>query len=259
MSPAPVTVKRLAFGVALLGALAASAYVLPGGAILRRMLETREEQGISNVRADGTYLFSGPALQAAASALGQSTERADVVGDGALFLKATGRCRAEVGSSEGGRSSVVVAGGRRRATGAELPVLGVLVEQLCPLLATRPSADTDVRQALDQHLRTTLGIEARTTWLARFGGEVAYVLGNPAEGAPQFWVYKDSFRPARVRFKDKAGVAWDVRLTDYSSSPTGGALPRSIEVWQNGERALRFTSLKGDTRATLPDSLFAAQ
>jgi hypothetical protein len=33
-------------------------------------------------------------------------------------------------------------------------------------------------------------------------------------------------------------------------------LPRTIEVWRGEERVMRFTSLSGDTRAKLADTLF---
>jgi hypothetical protein len=82
------------------------------------------------------------------------------------------------------------------------------------------------------------------------------VLGEPDEGKPQFWVYKDHFRPARVRWNEKTGAAWDVRFIDYASPATGEWMPRSIEVWRDGQRVLRFTALKSDTRVSLPDRLF---
>jgi hypothetical protein len=121
----------------------------------------------------------------------------------------------------------------------------------------RASSDRDleVRDAVEQHLQS-LGIATRTTSLARFGGEVAYVLGELEEGKPQFWVYKDGFRPARVRWKEKTGPAWDVRFIDYVSPVTGEWMPRSLEVWRDGQRVVRFTANKADTRTALPDKLF---
>jgi hypothetical protein len=77
-----------------------------------------------------------------------------------------------------------------------------------------------------------------------------------AEGRSQFWVYKDSFRAARLRYTDSANNAWDIRFLDYTSPATGEWMPRTIEVWRGGQRALRFTALKGDNRATLADKLF---
>jgi hypothetical protein len=141
--------------------------------------------------------------------------------------------------------------------GTELPALSAAISQLCPILGVRARSehDLDTRDAVDQHLQG-LGIATRTTALARFGGEVAYVLGEPEEGKPQFWVYKDAFRPARVRWKEKSGTAWDVRFIDYTSPATGEWMPRSIEVWRDGQRALRFTAIKSDTRAAIPDKTF---
>ena len=60
-----------------------------------------------------------------------------------------------------------------------------------------------------------------------------------------------------MRWKTRLGVAWDVRFIDYTSPATGEWMPRSIEVWSEGQRVLRFTAIKSDSRATLADKLFA--
>ena len=54
--------KRL-FLVCLLGlAGTAAAYVLPGGAILRRLVDAREELHLSGARVEGTLSLSGGAM-----------------------------------------------------------------------------------------------------------------------------------------------------------------------------------------------------
>jgi hypothetical protein len=247
--------KRLVALVGGLVAFAAGAYVLPGGSILRRTVSAREDAVAANLRVEGTYVFFGPAAKEAGTALGTSSERAELAADGAILLKPPERCRFELGLLDGNRLAVVQAGGRRRQEGPEVAVLSAAMAQLCPLLTGRTGSDGEARAELEQHLQG-LGIATRTTSLARFGGDVAYVLGDPAEGKPQFWVYKDNFRPARVRWSDKAGTAWDVRFIDYASAVTGGTLPRSIEVWRGGQRALRFTSIRSDARTVLADKLF---
>jgi hypothetical protein len=248
-------VKRILFLVGVLSALAAGAYVLPGGSILRRMAEGRDELQLSTIRVEGSYVFSGPAVKEAATALGLSTERSEVVADGLLLLKLPERCRLELTVPEGNKLAVVQVGQGRRVEGTDIPSLSVAMGQLCPLLAVRSTSEGESRDRIEQHLQS-LGIATRTTSLARFGGEVAYVLGEADESKPQFWVYKDAFRPARVRWKDKAG-AWDVRFIDYASPATGEWLPRSIEVWREGQRVLRFTATRADTRAPIADKLFA--
>ncbi len=230
--------------------------MLPQGAILRRLVEARSEMSLVNMRVEGAAIFSGPALAPAASALGRPSDRPELPVDAVLSLRLPGRCRLEVSTPEGRSAGVVMNAGRRKVLGTELAALGAALDQVCPLLAARSGSDSEARAALERHLRS-LGVEPGRSSLARFGGDVAYVLGNPADGKPQFWVYKDTFRPARMRYSDKAGTAWDVRFIDYTSPTTGEWLPRTIEVWRAGERALRFTALQGDSRAALPDTLFA--
>ena len=249
--------RRLAALVGVLAALSAGAYVLPGGSILRRMVGEQDETQPTSARVEGTYVFSGPALKEAAAALNLATERPELIADGAVYLRTPGRCRLEVAVPEGNKLAVVQVAGKKRVEGSELSSLSAAISQLCPLLAARSTSehDTDTRDTVEQHLQG-LGIATRTTSLARFSGEVAYVLGDPEEGKPQAWVYKDGFRPARVRWKDKAGIAWDVRFIDYTSPATGAWMPRSFEVWRDNQRLLRFTAIKADTHAAIPDKLF---
>ena len=248
--------KRALLGAALLVSLSAGAYVLPQGAILRRLVEARSEMSLVTLRVEGSALFSGPAQAQAASVLSLPSDRPELPVDGTLSLKLPGRCRLEVHTPEGRTAGAVMNAGRRKGVGTEIAALSTAIDQICPLLAARSGSETEARAALERHLRA-LGVEPGRSSLARFGGEVAYVLGNPAEGKPQFWVYKDTFRPARMRYTDKAGTAWDVRFIDYTSPTTGEWVPRTIEVWRGAERVLRFTALKGDSRAPIADTLFA--
>jgi hypothetical protein len=255
-APAPRAGWRAgALGLLLAGV--AGAYVLPQGSILRRMADARDELQLTSLKAEGTFTFSGAAARPAGAALGLQGERPELQVDGVLFLRLPGRCRIEASVPEGARLALVQSHGRRKAEGGPAPAaLTVMLEEVCALFTPRSGPDGEARAALDRHLRARK-VEPRGTSLARFGGQVAYVLGDPAEGQPQVWVYKSDFRPARVRFSDEVGVAWDVRFIDYASPATGEALPRQVEVWRAGERLLRFTAVKGDPRAALPDALFA--
>nr|WP_246357446.1 hypothetical protein [Pyxidicoccus fallax] len=242
--------------LAVLVSFAAGAYVLPGSSIIRRMMAERSELKLSSLRVEGSVSFSGPAVKEAGAAMGTPTDRPEVQGDGVLSIRVPGRCRFEASVKDGNaRAASVQAGGRRRAEGTEVPSMSVLVAQVCPILAAGGGDVQDLKEALQQYLQS-LGVDTGRTGLARFGGEVAYVIGEQAEGRPQFWVYKDSFRPARLRYTDNAKNEWDVRFLDYTSPATGEWMPRTIEVWRGGQRALRFTALKGDSRANLPDKLF---
>ncbi|WP_164007422.1 hypothetical protein [Pyxidicoccus trucidator] len=248
--------KRIAALLAVLVSFAAGAYVLPGGSILRRTVAERDELRLSSLRVEGSLSFSGAAVKEAGAALGTPTDRPEVQGDGILYLRVPGRCRFEASVPDGNaRAAAVQAGGRRRSEGTEIPAMTVLVSQVCPILAAGGGNVQDLKESLQQYLQS-LGVDTSRTGLARFGGEVAYVLGEMAEGRPQFWVYKDSFRPARLRYTDSANTAWDIRFLDYTSPATGEWMPRTIEVWKGGQRALRFTALKGDNRATIPEKLF---
>lgn len=247
--------RAVGFYLLLMGTHAAG-YVLPGGAILRRMAETRNDTPLTTLKVQGAMTFFGPAVMPAGAALGVPAERSELTSDGAVYLKVPGRCRMEASVAEGNKVAVVQAGGRKKLEGTEIPALTVAIEQVCALLATRASTDMETRAQVERHLRA-LGVDPRTTSLSRLGSEVVYVLGDPADGQPQFWVYKESFRPARIRFSDATGTAWDVRFVDYTSSAAGEGMPRNVEVWRGGERVLRFAAFKGDTRSALPDALFA--
>ncbi|ATB36682.1 hypothetical protein CYFUS_002097 [Cystobacter fuscus] len=250
-----LAMKRPVLLLGLLTALSAGAYVLPGGSIMRRMVGARNELSFSSIKADGSVHFYGAGVKEAGGALGQPTDRPELEADGTVYLRVPDRCRFEAKAAEGNTVASVSSGGRKRVEGAEIPALTEAVQQVCALLADRRSSVQEGREALEEYLRG-LGIEPRTTSLARFGGEVVYVLGTQGEGKPQFWVFKDNFRPARLLHKDAKGTQWDVRFQDYSSAATGEMLPRAIEVWRGGERLLRFTALAGDTRAKLADTLF---
>jgi hypothetical protein len=99
-------------------------------------------------------------------------------------------------------------------------------------------------------------VNLKETRLGRWAGTVAFVVGDKAETAPQLWVYKDKFLPARLRFTDETGAAWDLRFLDYSSQATSEWFPRVIEVYKGAEPQLRFTVLTADGHAELKDVTF---
>nr|WP_242544890.1 hypothetical protein [Corallococcus sp. NCSPR001] len=237
--------------------MTAGAYVLPGGSILRRMATAREEKRLSSFRVEGSVIFSATAVAEAGAALNVPTDRPELQGDGVLSVKIPGRCRFDASSPDSSlKSATVQASGKKRVVeGKELPSISVLVTQVCAILAQDAGSVQDTKLAQEAYLQG-LGINTKVTSLARFGGEVAYVLGDPAENKPQFWVYKDAFRPARLRYSDASGAAWDVRFLDYASPATGDWMPRTVEVWKAGQRVVRFTALKADNRSAVPDTLF---
>jgi hypothetical protein len=238
----------------LLGTVAA-AYVLPGGSILRRVAEKREANSAPSIKVTGSLVLYGEAAQLAAVPLGQPPERPELQTDAILSVKSPGRCRLELVSPTGQPVAASQTQSKRRFEGPEIQALTVAVQHLCGVLAVRTGSDNDTRGALDRHLGA-LKVQSKVSSLARFGGQVAYLLGDAAEGAPQFWVYKDIYQPARLLFTDNAGTPWDVRFLDYSSPVTGDGFPRIIELHRAGTPALRFSAVTAETRANLPDKLF---
>ena len=235
--------------------LSATAYVLPAWSILRRMGEARDDAGVSNLRVDGAVAFFGPFSRDAAAVLHLAARVPDVQSEGAILLKVPGRCRMEAWGVDGSKVAAVFSNGRKRVEGPLLAPLAAAVEATCPAVAIRSSSTTEQRVALEHYLEA-LKIDIRHPWLGRLGGQVAFVLGAPGDLAPQFWVYKDTFEPARIRWADGQQAIWEVGWLDYRSPTTGDLFPRIMEVYRNGELGLRFTALKADAQARLSDKLY---
>lgn len=232
-------------------------YILPYGSLLRRMLGAREEFSSSTLLLQGSASFFGPSAREAGQAVGLGGEQPELSVEGALFLKVPGKCRLEATSIDTGKtvaSSSSSSGGKGRT--AVVPAMAALLEQVCPILAQRTDSDGDARRTLEKHL-AALKVEVKETSLARQGGKVCYVLGQTDEGKSQFWLYKDTYLPARVIYPDAQGVMWDVRFLDFGSPAAGEYLPRVIEVHKGAELLLRFTALKSESKVKLDDKLFA--
>jgi hypothetical protein len=234
---------RFLLSCSLIGGTAL-AYVPSSGAIMRHLLSGREEQRLSSARVDGTLVLSGGAL----AELGAQGE---VQSDARVSMRLPGRCRIDVTGIGTGKLAVINLNGQVRTEGPAIAALAAGLSEVCALFGARSASDG--RSSLEAHLRTR-GVDVRTTTLARFGGQVAYVLGGTKDPDAQFWVFKDNFLPARMRWTE-GGARWDVRFVDYNS-PAGDWFPRVVEVARNGERQARFTTLSGDPHATLPDRLF---
>lgn len=230
------------------------AYVLPQGSILRRLSEARDELRLTTLKVEGSTSFSNQALKNASAALGAPAQHGELRAEAVFSMRTPGRCRLELSRPDGKSLAFVVAGGKQKGPEG-LPSVAVALQEACAIFGARGASPAETRAQIEAHLRS-IGVEQRRSSLGRFGGHIAYVLGDPAEGRPQLWIYKDSFRPARVRFTDKAGTAWDVRFLDYSSPSTGDWFPRTLEVWTGQDRQLRLTALEGTNQEKLPDALF---
>ena len=132
----------------------------------------------------------------------------------------------------------------------ELKAARVAVDELCAVLSIHSGTEGESKGSLFTHLNA-LKVDTKQSSLGRFAGTIAFVLGDRAEGSPQFWVYKDRMQPARVRFTDDAKQPWDVRFLDYTSQATGDFFPRIVEVYKGTELHLRLTVLGADTRPEL--------
>lgn len=246
----PVIVAALAF------ATAALAYVLPASSILRRVAEERDDLRLFSLRVDGTASFFTDGAREAGSALAIPFDLGEVQTDAAILFKAPGRCRLELNPQDGVKAATVLSGGKPRVEGKPIAATAVAIGEVCAFHALRSSSEAEGRAALERHLKSR-GVDLTAeTWLARFGSQVAYVIGKREEGAPQAWIYKDTFLPARLRYRDEAGAAWDIRFFDYTSPITGEWFPRSIEVLRDNRLVMRFTALASDARTKLDDALF---
>jgi hypothetical protein len=231
-------------------------YVLPSYSILRRMAEGRDDQALSTMKVEGSAVVSPTAARDVAGLLGVEWVSGELPLSFTASLRFPGRCRLELSSPESTRVvAAVSSNGKRRVEGGELPALQAAADEICAVLALRGAGEGESRAAVERHLGT-LKVNRAATSLGRFRGTVAYVVGDPGDSAPQLWVYKDRFTPARVRFSDEKQNRWDIQFFDYTSPATGEWFPRVLLIQKGLEPVIRLTALKGDVKARLDDSLF---
>lgn len=235
-----------------------TAFIMPTYGVLKRYAATRDDLGATQLKADGVAVVA-PALAKDVSALlGVTWNSGELIVNASLAVRFPGRCRLELSSPESTKTvAAVSAGGRVRSEGGDVAALNVALEQACAILALRSGEDGATRENLLKHLQS-LKIETKNISLGRMGGSlssVSYVIGSKADGAPQFWVYKDRFLPARVRFTEGA-TTWDVRFSDYTSQSTGEVWPRVLEISRGNEPQLRVMVLSADTRADVSNVKF---
>jgi len=252
--------RALAAAAALLAALPAAAYLLPGRAILKRLSQQREERALASLEVLGTLTFPGGA-GALPGDLGLAAAGGDASAPALLTFKIPGRCRLDLlppGAAPAERPSATVRGPRLTGTrGLERqPAAAALVQGLCALLGERPGGAEPERpwvRALD-----ALGVSLDEVSLARDGIRVAYVLGGKArEERPQAWVDERTFQPLRLA-ATLGGARQEVRLLDWGSATGGDLFPRAVEVWAGGQLRLRFTTERAVANPKVPDSLFQA-
>lgn len=231
-------------------------YVLPSYSILRRMADGRDEQALTTLKIEGSAVVSPGAAKEVARLLGIEWVSGELPLNFSVAMRVPGRCRIELSSPETTKViAAVSSNGKRRAEGGELPALQVAADEVCALIALRGAGEGESRAAVERHLNAHK-INRAPTSLGRFRGTVAYVVGDPGPDAPQLWVFKDHFTPARIRFSDDKQNKWDVQFFDYTSQASGEWFPRVLLVQKGSEPVLRLTVLKGDNRVKLDDALF---
>ena len=223
-------------------------YVMPSFSILKRVANQRDDLTLTALKLDGLGAAGPTVSRELASAMGTAWASGELSMSASWALRFPNRCRLELTSTESTKSLAVVSNsGKKRAEGPAFAGAQVALDQVCALLVLRSGTEGETREALGKHL-SSLKVDTHQVALGRFAGTVAFILGDRKEGSPQFWVYKERFLPARVRFTDEANTPWDVRFIDYTSQATSEWFPRVVEVYKGEELQLRLSVLAADTR-----------
>ena len=226
-------------------------YVMPSFSILKRVANQRDDLTLTALKLDGLGAAGSTVARELASALGTPLVSSELSLTSSVTLRFPGRCRLELTANESTKSLTVTwANGKKHAEGPVFAAAQVAVDQACALLALRSGTEGETRAAIEKHL-ASLKVDTKQVTLGRFAGVTAFILGDKKTGASQFWVYKERFLPARVRFTDEANLSWDVRFIDYTSQATSDWFPRVIEVYQGDDLQLRVSVLAADTRPNL--------
>ena len=200
------------------------AYIPSSGSLLKhaaaraRALRTRE------VTLSGTLAVAGEAQRNAQLVL-RFPLNCRLEGDGGLSLSVKGTAQNPQGVAEG-------------TSGPALRLL----QLACPFLAYRGVPSADAPQTLRLAALAAGADVTAGAGLARFDDRVAYVLGAGGRdtAAPQLWLYKDSYAPARLIAQGGA----DLRLLEYGNPAAADWFPRAIELWNAGQLAARFEVLE---------------
>jgi len=231
-------------------------YVMPSYSILKRVANQRDDLTLTALKLDGLGAAGPTVSRELASTLGTAWASGELSMSASWSLRFPGRCRLELTSTESTKSLAAISNnGKKRAEGPTFAAAQVALDQVCALLVLRSGTEGETREAINKHL-SSLKVDTHQVALGRFAGTVAFILGERKEGSAQFWVYKERFLPARVRFADEAGVAWDVRFVDYTSQATSEWFPRVVEVWKGEEMQLRVSVLAAETRPNVESMKF---
>jgi hypothetical protein len=235
----------------------AAAYLPPATAILKRVVQRREEQKVTALEVHGRIAFSGPAADRVRALAGIVSASGDVTIPATLLVKAPSRCRLELaqeGTPSALRPALSTRGGHlsgRRGFDS-VPAARALVDGVCALLAER-GIGTEPERAIARRLADH-GVDLREVSLGRLQGRVAWVIGGrPQDAQPQAWIDKQTFQPIRL-VSMQGGATRDVRLLP---GPAAAArFPMAVEVWSGGQLEARFSTEAVTANPRLPDALF---
>jgi hypothetical protein len=240
---------KMAFLVSML-----MTYTLSAGSVLRRVADARDDLKVNALRIDGLATLSPRVAKEVAGALSAPYTSGELALTAVTSIQFPARCRIDISSPSSTKVvSAIWNNEKKRTEGVAVKSLEIAVEQLCALLALR-GADAESRAKLEAHL-VDKNIDGRKVSYGRFEGQVAYVLGEREAASAQFWVYKDKFLPARMKFTEGKD-AWDVRFIDYTSPTTSDWHPRLVEVFLGDELQLKLTVVSADGKADLSEVKF---
>ena len=252
--------RRLVALLALVLAAPAAGYLPPASAILKRVVQRRDELRLTSFEARGSLAFAGEPARRLAAELGLPIPSGELTLPALIAVKAPGRCRLELAPERvplAERPAVSVRSGRvlgHRGLETVAPARA-LVEGLCTLLGERTSGNPDPERAFAQGLAAR-GVALPDVALGRLAGRVSWVLGGrPQEARPQVWIDKQTFQPVRL-VAPLGGAPHDLRLLDFGAPVGGDAFPRAAEVWTGNELELRFIVEKLTQNPRLPDAVF---
>jgi len=246
--------------LALALAAPAAGYLPPSSAILKRVVQRRDELRLTSFEARGSVAFTGETARRVAAELRLPPPAGELTLLALIAVKAPGRCRLELapeGVPLAERPAVSLRTGRvlgHRGLESVAPARA-LVEGLCTLLGEKTSGGPEPERAFAQGLAAR-GVALPEVALGRLAGRVAWVLGGrPQEARPQAWVDKQTFQPVRL-MAPLGGAPRDLRLLDFGAPVGGDAFPRAVEVWSGNELELRFVVEKLTQNPRLPDAVF---
>jgi hypothetical protein len=255
------TTRGVLAALALAFATTAAAYLPPATAILKRVVQRRDDLKLSSLEVRATLALSGDDARRAADVAGLPAPVGDLTVPAVLLVKVPGRCRLELapdGVAPAARPAVWTRGGRivgqRGLDG--VATARALLEGVCTLIAERGSGGVEPERALARRL-AALGVALTDVGFGRLGARPAWVIGGrPRDPRPQAWFDKQALQPARL-LAPLAGAPRDIRLVDFGTPPGGDAFPRTVEMWGGGGQIeARLTAEKVTQNPKISDASF---